>query len=43
MQLLHVVIIGETDEIEREMLGLYQISDSTPRKTFQVLDMADST
>eukprot|EP00043_Microstomoeca_roanoka_P008881 m.85232 g.85232 ORF g.85232 m.85232 type:complete len:63 (-) comp14417_c1_seq2:455-643(-) len=26
-----VVVIGETDEIEREMLDLYRITEKTPR------------
>ena len=38
-----LVIVGETDEIEREMLETFRISDATPRKAYAKVDLADST
>ena len=38
-----LVLVGETDEIERDMLELYRITAATPRTTFTAAPIADST
>ena len=38
-----LVLVGETDEIEREMLELFRVTASTPRTEFTAAPLKDST
>jgi diphthine synthase len=38
-----LVLIGETDEIEQEMLDTFRVTESTPRLVFAPATMEDST